>query len=366
MKPFAEAVGMFRAFQRRGRFLGGQIAVHHRGELVVDEAVGTGWKDGGRRVTRATPFCVWSASKPLIAMTVAALEERGDLDVHAPIAELVPEFGANGKKDITTLDVLTHRSGVIVPELGRARDEWDDWKRGLARVFAAAPRYPRGSVVYHPYEFGWILAAVVEAAAKRPLVDVFDARIAAPAGLAPMRFSVAAGETADVAHTYLHGKRPIVVSGVRYESAFEPVANGTMLTSFVPGGSLMTTASALSAFYAALVGGGVAANGRRIFDAKTVATYTAPASAGWDPLNRLYFSFSRGFLVGGRAPSLFGPWGSTGCYGHGGAICTFAFGDPKNELSAALVTNGNWTVAEFAVRTMRLVHSLRADVSSRP
>jgi CubicO group peptidase (beta-lactamase class C family) len=165
---FDRAVQRFRALQRRGRFPGGQLVAHHQGALVLDEVAGDGWTPAdaaGRAstaVTPDTPFCVWSASKPLVAMTVAVLEERGLLDVHAPIAELLPGFGVRGKERITTLDVLTHRSGLVVPELGQHWWEWDDWQKGLDRLFAATPRYPRGTLVYHPYEFGWLLAAVVE------------------------------------------------------------------------------------------------------------------------------------------------------------------------------------------------------------
>lgn len=349
-----DALETFRSMARRRRFPGGAIALHRRGVLIVNEAVGRAWQGGGD-ATPETPFCVWSASKPLVAMTIAKLEEQGALDVNAPIASFLPAFGANGKSSITTLDVLTHRSGVIVPELGQAHSDWPDWNKGLAKIFAAKPRYPRGTTVYHPYEFGWILAAVVEAIAKRSFTDVFAETMPYP-----MRWYVGSAETERVAHTYLLGGKPIKVSGVKYDQEFQRAANTTMLESFIPGGSMVTTASALSAFYATLVDGGFAPGGQRVFTKKTVDTYTAPHASGWDPMNRLWFSFGRGFLVGGVLPSLFGPWNTSGCFGHGGALCSFAFGDHRTGLSGAILTNGNWSMPEFALRFGRLVHGLRA------
>src|SRR5207253_1695025 len=65
-------------------------------------------------VTPKTRFVVFSAGKPLVALAIALLEERGLLDVHAPIAELLPEFRRGGKERITTLDVLTHRGGILM------------------------------------------------------------------------------------------------------------------------------------------------------------------------------------------------------------------------------------------------------------
>ena len=339
--------------QRRGRFPAGQMVLYHRGQLVLDEAVGDG-------ITGDTQFCVWSASKPLIAMTVAHLEERGLLDVRAPVASVLRGFEANGKGDITILDVLTHRSGVVVPELGQERSEWSDWTQGLARVMSATPRYKRGTLVYHPYEYGWILAAVIEAVTGKRFVDVFDAAIAEPADIRPARFFVEPHETKDVVPTHLLGGKPIVVSGVRYDKEFEAIASHDMLTSFVPGGSMITTARALASFYAMIVAGGVAANGNRVFEATTTADYTRPHASGWDPLNRLPFKFARGFLVGSVGPSLFGPWRTESCFGHGGALCSFGFGDPKLGVAGAIVTNGNWSIREFVLRFGRLVYGLRS------
>ena len=77
----------------------------------VDEAVGVarGFRaeEGEPPVafTRETKSCLFSAGKPLVAIAVALLESRGLLDVARPVATYFPEFGRNGKSDITVLDV---------------------------------------------------------------------------------------------------------------------------------------------------------------------------------------------------------------------------------------------------------------------
>ncbi|NIN09890.1 MAG: serine hydrolase, partial [Gemmatimonadales bacterium] len=64
-----------------------------------------------------TPFQVMSASKPVVAFSVAVLEDRGHLDVDRSVSHYIPQFKREGKGEITVLDVLTHRSGVLVPRL---------------------------------------------------------------------------------------------------------------------------------------------------------------------------------------------------------------------------------------------------------
>ena len=55
---------------------------------------------------------VFSATKGVAATVVHRLVDRGLLDYDTPVAEYWPEFGANGKSDITVRDVLRHRAGL--------------------------------------------------------------------------------------------------------------------------------------------------------------------------------------------------------------------------------------------------------------
>lgn len=71
------------------------------------------------RFSPQTPLPLFSAGKPLAAIAIAMLEDRGTLDVRAPIAQIFPEFAQHDKEKITTLDVLTHRSGMLMPEFAK-------------------------------------------------------------------------------------------------------------------------------------------------------------------------------------------------------------------------------------------------------
>ena len=112
-----DAAAVFRAQHARGAFPGGQLVVRRGGKVVVDDAIGlaSGFRDDEPKVevTAATRFGVFSASKPFVAMAVAVLEERGGLDVEKPLSHFVPSW----PNDRTVLDVLTHRSGIVLPKV---------------------------------------------------------------------------------------------------------------------------------------------------------------------------------------------------------------------------------------------------------
>jgi CubicO group peptidase (beta-lactamase class C family) len=153
----------FRSQRARGAFPGGQLVVRSGGEDLLNPAVGVTRDDGtGVSVTGTTRFQVISASKPVIALAVAVLEDRGLIDVERPVAEYIPEFGQAGKADITVLDALTHRTGVHVTQLWSAPEVWPDWQRVQEEIWRTEPRYSRGTLAYHPREFGWILAEVIQ------------------------------------------------------------------------------------------------------------------------------------------------------------------------------------------------------------
>ncbi|MDA1075726.1 MAG: serine hydrolase, partial [Proteobacteria bacterium] len=55
---------------------------------------------------------VFSSGKTLEAITLAMLHDRGLLDYNARITDYWPEFGANGKDNITVADLMRHEAGL--------------------------------------------------------------------------------------------------------------------------------------------------------------------------------------------------------------------------------------------------------------
>src|SRR6187455_1190214 len=89
-----------------GLHIGAQLYVSLHGEVVADEAFGMA-RDGVPM--RRDTLMLWlSAGKPISAVAVAQVWERGLLDLDDPVATHIPEFAANGKDVVTIRHILTH------------------------------------------------------------------------------------------------------------------------------------------------------------------------------------------------------------------------------------------------------------------
>ena len=63
-----------------------------------------------------SPFCCWqlvmSSGKNGVALVVGMLVDRGLLDYGAKVAKYWPDFGQNGKQDLTIADLMRHEAGL--------------------------------------------------------------------------------------------------------------------------------------------------------------------------------------------------------------------------------------------------------------
>jgi CubicO group peptidase (beta-lactamase class C family) len=359
-----QALALFREQQARGAFPGGQLVVRRGGRCVANLAVGLArgfrQEEPQTAVTPQTRFNVFSASKPLVALAIARLEEAGQVELSAPVARYFPEFAAQGKGAITLLDVLTHRGGVLLPQFIQSWERWADWDAVVEALVQAVPRHPRGTLAYHPNEYGWILAEVVRRVTGQPLPAFCERELLAPAGLMGLRFQGSEADAPQVARSYWVGSRPARVHEVDVSAQLDTSYNSPkILTAFVPGASLWTDAAHLAALYEVLVSGGLTRGGQRLLTERTVRAYTARAVFGLDRSNRLPLSVGRGFLVGTPWPSFYGAWATSSCFGHAGAFCTLGFGDHDTRLAVGIVTNGNAGPGDFLRRFRPLVSALR-------
>ncbi len=364
----SKAETLFRRQHERGSFPGGQLVVRVRGEEFLNISVGVarGFRDDeGERVpvTDATPFQVMSASKPLVAFSIAILEDRGLVDIGRAVSAYVPEFGREGKGEITVRDVLTHRSGVIVPHLWDSPDIWPDWDRVQEEIWNAPPRYRRGTLAYHPYEFGWILGEVLRRVTGQPLDRFLDDVL--PESLRDLRLRRDEGDETVVAQSYWLGPKRLLLGGQDVAAGFEEKnSSRRTLSSLIPGASMTTTATTLARFYEMLLAGGTTEDGERLLQSSTLERYLTVNVKGFDRTLRSYLVLGRGFQLGWRWPHPYGWWDSRACFGHGGGFCVVVFGDRSTGAAVAMVTNGNKGLGDVFRRFAPLSSAIRRAVSS--
>jgi CubicO group peptidase (beta-lactamase class C family) len=175
--PGFEAVRAAFAVDPRG---GSALAVIQRGEVVVD--VWEGWRDPARTTPwdAETLVNVYSVGKPVIALAVLMLVERGVIDLDDPMARHWPSFRAA----TSVRQVLCHTSGLVSFEVPRPADAWADWDLLCADLAAAEPEWPPGTVAAeHALTYGHLLGELVRRVDGRPPATFVAAEIAVPFGL---------------------------------------------------------------------------------------------------------------------------------------------------------------------------------------
>lgn len=176
---FSNVVRVFAGLFPARRFGGGALSVFIDGRPVVD--VWTGWSDrvGEEPWTADTGAMVFSATKGVAATVVHRLADRGLLAYDEPVAMYWPEFGANGKGEITLRDVLRHRSGLSHLK-GVSREELLDHERMEQRLAAASVDHLRGWPAYHALTYGWLLSGLTRAVTGQGMRELIREEVARP------------------------------------------------------------------------------------------------------------------------------------------------------------------------------------------
>jgi CubicO group peptidase (beta-lactamase class C family) len=110
---------------------GAQVYVSMDGQVIVDGAMGLARPDVA--MTRDTLTLWMSAGKPVTAVAVMQLVDRGLISLHTKVADVIPEFGVNGKGPITLWHILTHTAGFRGPLNNFTPGTWEEI---LQRVYA--------------------------------------------------------------------------------------------------------------------------------------------------------------------------------------------------------------------------------------
>jgi CubicO group peptidase (beta-lactamase class C family) len=310
-----------------------QLCVLSGGEVVLDRCFGC---------APDALFFLFSASKPMVALLVHQLAERGLIGLDDPVARYWPEFGQRGKAAITIRQVLQHRSGLPVAR-SAARDAlaMTDWAASVRALERATPAFPPGTVpAYHFLSYGFLLGEVVQRVTGAPVRDVLQDRL-----LAPLRLRDSfLGLTPDMRERRVR---------VRGRGGTE-LLTGLMINrravrqAVIPAAGVSSTARDLARLYAALARGGEL-DGVRVLSAATLQSALRPSSDGeTDRFLKLPVRWSEGFQLGGARAgperlggrhSPLGQLSSRNAFGHNGSYVCIGWADPDRDLAVGYVTS---------------------------
>jgi CubicO group peptidase (beta-lactamase class C family) len=310
-----------------------QLCIIRRGEVVLDRAFGC---------EPDSLFFLFSAGKPMVALCVHLLAERGELSLDDPVARYWPAFGQRGKAAITVRQVLQHRSGVPVAR-SFALDAlaMRDWAASVSFLERAAPRYPPGEVpAYHVLSYGFILGELVQRVTSVPVAHFLRAELLDPLGMHNTFLGLPAGQWPR--HVPVAGRGPA-------ESASALVVNrAETREAVVPAASVSSNARDLARLYQALLNGGEL-DGARVLAAETILEATRPSSVGeTDRYLNLQVRWAQGFQLGGerggaaRAGGGYQPMGQSSsprAFGHNGSYVCIGWADPDRQLAVGYLTS---------------------------
>ena len=300
---------------------GAVLVVGHDGQVIYRKAFGNSSLEPTRTPMAVdTVFDIASLTK-VVATTTAVMQlvEQGKVRLNDPVVKYIPEFGQNGKADITVRDLLTHYSG-LPPDLDLTHP-WTGRDVGYSMAFASTPISPSGTrFVYSDINF-IVLAGLIDRVSGLPL-DAYCARnIFAPLGMSHTRFRPPADWSPRIAPTEYdeHGQ---MLRGVVHDPTVRRMGG-------VSGqAGLFSTADDLAKFAQALL------DGRAVLSPMTIEKMTTPqqppaATAlrglGWDIDSP--FSSNRGELL------------PVGSFGHTGFTGTSLWIDPTTRTYIILLTN---------------------------
>ncbi len=84
-----------------------------KGKVVLDIVEGYSHRENGDMLNSDSVFVTMSVAKQFTNVLALSLVEKGILKLHAPIAELIPEFATLGKEKVNLYHLLTHTSGIL-------------------------------------------------------------------------------------------------------------------------------------------------------------------------------------------------------------------------------------------------------------
>ncbi|HWR37457.1 MAG TPA: serine hydrolase, partial [Clostridia bacterium] len=254
------------------------------------------------------------------AMSVMRMVELGQVRLNDPVAKYIPEFGSNGKDQITIRQLATHFSGLR--EDLDLRSRWQGKDAALRMAHDEAPVAPPGSQFRYSDVNYIVLGELVERVSGISLDGYADAHVFKPLGMTRTRFLPPKEWLGAIAPTE-YDERNVMLRGVVHD----PTAR--RMGGVAGHAGLFSTADDIARFAQAMLGGKTIiseASVQKMTTPQQPPTATVLRGIGWDLDSP--FSSNRGELL---------PLGS---YGHTGFTGTSLWIDPVTNTYIVLLTNG--------------------------
>lgn len=181
-EPVADA---FQASILSGEALGAACTIMHGGETIVD--LHGGWKDRSQKQVWSSDdiAMVYSLTKGLTGMAAAVAVSRGLFAYDELVADIWPEFAAEGKEAVTVGEALSEQAGLAAIDYKLSLENIGDEAAICAAIARQKPNWTPGDYSgNHAYTLGWIASELIHRRDPegRRLPRFFAEEIAGPLG----------------------------------------------------------------------------------------------------------------------------------------------------------------------------------------
>ena len=338
--------------------IGASLAIYVDGKAVVD--LWGGFTDAQRSKIwqRDTLVNIYSATKGIIALTIAHLVDDGKLCYSTPVSDYWPEFGAERKFNITLDQVISHQAGLFNFEPEATVESLYDWQQMIFNLAAQKPHWQPGTAFgYHAITWGYLIGEII-----RRVTGQMPGRYVRDNISNPLQADIYLGleqKEVDRCATMIgpnRARRPLanIKSPARNEfistdpmiAPYKHVSSDAFRKAQIPASNGHASALGLARCYNAALDGFLI-NSEVLDLARTELTEGEVDRVLGQVIRR-----ARGFILNCKA-CFFGP--SQHAFGHSGTGGSIAFGDPENNVAFAYVMNQ--LHVDGTLRSRRLIDS---------
>jgi CubicO group peptidase (beta-lactamase class C family) len=324
-----------------------QMAVAAGDRIVAFETFG--------EAAPASRYVMFSCTKAVVVGAFWLLLGDGSVALDQRVAEMIPEFGTNGKDVVTIKQLLLHEGGFPQAPLNLERDRTREQR--LARFSSWRLNWEPGTrFEYHPTSAHWVIAELIERLTGVEFRTFVHEHVLDPLGLTRLRLGVPAADQGDVNDLVVRGEPPtneeleelLGIPGITLAEVQGEVTEAALVyfnepdarEIGVPGGGGISNAADMAMYYQALLH-----NPGTMWDPAVLAAGTREVHGTLpDPWFKMSSNRALGTVIAGEGRDAtlrgFGRTVSAHSFGHAGAGGQIAFADPDADVSFCYFTNG--------------------------
>ena len=332
---------LFNELHSTDREIGSSFAVYKNGKPIIDIWGGYSDKDRQNKWEKDTLATVWSTTKGVAAITLAYAYEKGLFDYEEKVSKYWPEFGCNGKEDITVGMLLSHQAGICGSNAESVEDYYD--QKIMANELALMkPLWEPGTASgYHSMTYGWLTSELILRVSGKSLGNYFRSEIGDPNNI---DFYIGLPEVEEYRVAEMvpfakesnesnnHPNEAQIASG-RGPNLLKHQNTREWRAAEIPSANGQGCASGIAKLYSLVV---TDEESKKILKDSTIDTMTKERITNRDLVLDVVTRWGSGFIMN-MHKVIYGPEESS--FGHSGWGGSCGFGDPINKIGISYVMN---------------------------